>query len=219
MNRNLIVTIVVVAIIALAGGYYVMSHMQAAPQAPSQTAAETPTPQPSAAMEKASLKSFMTMVGDQQCQFNDTETGNSGTVYLNSGKMRGDFSSTVNGKPAATHMINDGTDAYIWMDDQATGFKTNLKTIEEMSGQTGVQQSVDLNKQVDYKCTGWTPDPVKFAVPTEVKFQDMSKMLQDGLKMMPSGSPSAASNAQACAACDNLEGDQQAQCKRALKCN
>lgn len=117
-------------------------------------------------------------------------------------------------------MINDGKDVYIWMDDQTTGFKTSLAAIEEMSGQTGSTQAVDLNKEVDYTCASWTVDPIMFAVPTEVKFQDMSKMMENMGAITQSPVPGAtSSNAAACAACENLEGDSQAQCKKALKCN
>jgi hypothetical protein len=225
MSRNYIIAgVVIVLLIALGGGYMMMNRNSEAPAATSENTSPAPEAQASVTTEKSSLKNFMSMQGDRQCQFNDPETGNSGTVFLNSGKMRGDFSSTVNGKVTASHMINDGKDAYIWMDDQTTGFKTNLEAIEKMSGQTGVQQTVDINKQVDYKCTGWTPDPVKFAVPTEIKFQDMSKMMEDAMKRMPNTSPNASAvsaddSKEACAACDNLEGESKDQCKRALKCN
>ena len=187
---------------------------------PSDATPEVSVSSAPATSEKASLKNFMSMVGDQKCDFSDTETGSSGVVYLNSGKFRGDFSSNVNGKVTPSHMINDGKDVYIWMDDQTTGFKTSLAAIEEMSGQTGSTQAVDLNKEVDYTCASWTVDPIMFAVPTEVKFQDMSKMMENMGAITQSPVPGAtSSNAAACAACENLEGDSQAQCKKALKCN
>ena len=182
-----------------------------------------PSVEASISTQKSSLKDFMTMTTDQQCEFKDSETGNSGTVYVSNGKMRGDFISDVNGKQAASHMINDGTTAFIWMDDQATGFKTNLEAIEKMSGQTGVSQTVDINKPVDFTCSSWTVDQAKFAVPVEIRFSDMSQMMEDAMKRMPSTmptSPVASGNSQvACAACDSLEGEAVTQCKTALKCN
>lgn len=186
-----------------------------------ETQSASPAGGSSTTTEKASLKSFMGMAGTQKCDFADPETGNSGTVYLDSGKMRGDFSSNINGKVTPSHMTHDGKDVYVWMDDQATGFKTSLEAIEQMSGQTGVSQSVDINKEVDYKCESWAVDPVKFVVPSEIKFQDMGKMMEEAMKRMPSTSlnGSANDNAAACSACNNLEGDAQTQCKKALKCN
>jgi hypothetical protein len=217
MNRNLIATIVVVILIVAASASYLFMNRPVSTPAPAGNM-ET-SAQPSPVMEKTSLKSFMSMAGTQKCDFTDPDSGNSGTVYLDSGKMRGDFSASVGGKTSMTHMINDGKNAYIWMDDQATGFKTSISAIEAMSGQTGMQQTVDINKEVNYKCESWSADPLKFAVPAEIKFQDMSKMMEDAMKRMPSSSLSPEDKAAACSACSNLEGDAQTQCKRALKCS
>lgn len=224
MSRNyLIAGIVVVLLLVLGGGYFVMNRNNQVPAATSENVTAQPSVVASLSTEKTSLKNFMTMTGTQKCQFNDSETGNSGEVYIASGKFRGDFSTNMNGKVTPSHMINDSKDVYIWMDDQATGFKTNLEAIEKMSDQTGVQQSVDFNKEVDYKCESWSIEPEKFAVPADKTFNDMSKMMRDATKLMqtaaPSGSIPAGGNAAACAACDNLEGPAQTQCKTALKCN
>ena len=118
-------------------------------------------------------------------------------------------------------MISDSKDIYIWMDNQVTGFKTSLEAIEQVSGTTGTTQTIDVNKQVDYSCGPWVVDPVKFLVPDKIKFQDMGKMMKDAAKLVPSASVavSAIPLNSACAACDNLEGDSQTQCKKALKCN
>lgn len=232
MNRNVVVTIGVLIIIAAAVGGYVFLNRSAMNPSAVQTENEAMTPVETT--NRTSLKSFMSMGGTQKCEFNDSDTGSAGTVYLNSGEMRGDFTSKIAEKQTSTHMINDGSSMYIWMDDQTTGFKTTLASVEEMSqreGTTGVSQTVDINKQslamltkqVDYKCESWTVDPTKFAVPVEVKFQDMAEMLKNLPNMMQSGSPSASvkipSSAEACVACNNLEGDAQTQCKRVLKCN
>lgn len=223
MSRNYLIAGVVVVLLLLGGGYLVMNQFTQAPAAVTENNHPLPSVQASVSTEKNSLKNFMTMTGTQKCQFTDSETGNSGTVYVASGKFRGDFSSNFDGKVTPSHMINDSKDVYIWMDDQATGFKTNLEAIEQMSGQTGVSQSVDINKEVDYKCESWSIDPDMFVVPGDKNFSDMSKMMQDAAKMMQSTSPNAsaipAGNPAACAACDNLEGAAVTQCKTALKCN
>lgn len=216
MGKNLIVTIVVVLIALGAGGYFLMNRQGTAPATSNPESVE-PSMSPTTMMEKTTLKNFMSMAGSQKCEFSDVETGSSGNVFIADGKMRGDFSSNMGGKVTSSHMINDGKDIYIWMDDQATGFKTSLTAIEEMSNQegvTGVNQTVDLNKQVDYKCESWSADQLKFAVPVEVKFQDMGAMM----KNMPSAS-AMQGNAEACKACENLEDPQRTSCRTALKCN
>lgn len=222
MNRNILVTIlVVIVIIAVGAGYMFVNNSATSPSISEK--------QPEASIvtttEKTSLKSFMSMTGTQKCNFNDPDSETSGEIYMGEGQVRGDFVSKMGDKPVTSHMVNDGTDVYVWMDDQATGFKTSLKAMEEMSNQegvTGVNQTVDLNKQVDYKCESWTLDKTKFAVPVEVKFQDVGAMMQNVQGMqsaLPNASIPAGANQAACAACDNLEGAQRTQCKTALKCN
>lgn len=221
MNRNLIITIIVVALVGLTTGYYFINQKKVN-ETPSQTATDSGIPSPSSVMEKASLKSFMTMSGTQKCDFSDQDMGSSGVVYIDSGKVRGDFNANVSGETTVTHMINDGKNAYIWMDDQETGFKTTLEAVEQMSGQTGVSQSVDINKQVDYKCESWNPDSSKFTVPSERKFTDMSKMMENAAKMMEKSSPNTSltpeENAAACSACNSVTGDSKTQCLKALNC-
>lgn len=226
MTRNLIVTIIAVILIALVGGYYFMNRFSEPPVNPINTTPAASVSQSPTISEKTSLKNFMSMGGTQKCEFSDADNKSSGSVYLNAGKMRGDFMSKVNDKETSTHMINDGTSVYIWIDDQKIGFKTTLESIEQMSnseGVTGVSKTVDINRQVDYKCGGWNADQVKFAIPTDVKFQDMGVLLKNVQNMTRSASPNASvssgGNAEACAACNNLEGEAQVQCLRALKCN
>lgn len=225
MKSNVIVTIVVVILIAAVGGYYFMNRTSETPVTPSDSIPEASISRSSTTTEKTSLKSFMSMGGNQKCEFFDS--GNqSGNIYLNSGRMRGDFISKVDNKETTTHMINDGSSVYIWMDDQTSGFKTTLESIEQMNqteGVTGVSKTVDINKKLDYKCENWSADEAKFIVPADVKFQDTTKMLQDAAKMMQKSSPNVSAlplgNVEACSACGNLEGDAQTQCKKALKCD
>lgn len=220
-NRNLVVTLGVFAVIIFAAaGYMFMNRVSVNPSAV-QTDNPTVSPAATATTEKSSLKDFMSMTGDQKCEFNDEVSGSSGFVYLNSGKMRGDFTSKVNDKESLTHMINDGSDIYIWMDGQKTGFKTTLESIEQISqteGVTGVSQTVDINKKVSYKCETWIAEQAKFKVPDGVNFQDIAAMMKK-IPSSASASGMSQTNIDACSACNNLEGDAQAQCKRALKCN
>ncbi len=223
MNKNLIVTAVVVLVVLAAGGGYLM--LNNSQQEPVMQDNQVPNSNQTLGSDRITLKDFMTMSGSKQCQFKDAESDSSGEVYIAAGKMRGDFKSKVDDDTVASYMINDGESIYIWMDNQNTGFKTSLQAMEEMSNQdgvTGVNQTVDLNKQVEYTCQNWTIEENKFLVPTEIKFQDIGAMIKSvgEVQPVPSGAsiPSDAKDA-ACAACDNLQGEQRDQCRSALKCN
>jgi len=147
------------------------------------------------------------------------------TVFFGGGKMRGDFTTTVNGKVEVSHMINDGTTVYTWVDGQAMAMKMAVSAMDNMqskapaSGQP--QPAVDPNAKHDYNCSSWTLDQATFSLPKGVDFKDFSAMMNAGASASggapvtpPSGS---ANNAAACAACNNA-GAGKAQCLAALHC-
>ncbi len=187
------------------------------------------TPQTETVMESGqSFKDLMKLSTNQQCTFTDTSTQNSGTVYGGSGKVRGDFSSVVNGTSLASHVISDGKTVYVWTDGQPQGFKMTLTEMETLPQDT-TSKSVDLDKKVDYSCNAWITDNSKFQVPTTVKFSDMSKMMKDVMgqtnsKQSTPSVPAAATKsledikASQCAACDSLPAASQAQCRQTLGC-
>lgn len=120
--------------------------------------------------------------------------------------MRGDF--------PGGHMITMDETIYYWMDGQATGYKMAM-VVPTGSAQVeaGTNTQVDLDQQLDYKCSTWVNDPSKFVLPTDVTFTDPSEMIQEALGA--SGAPKID-----CSACDAApEGAARTQCLTALKCN
>jgi hypothetical protein len=167
--------------------------------------------------EKKSLKDLMAMGDHQACTYTDEKTGSTGTIYIGKGDVRGDFSSQVNGKTVQSHMIENATDMYIWTDEQKQGMKVSLTAAKKVAGNVDMK-TIDLNQTVSYSCKAWSIEPGSFDVPSEVTFQDFSKMMNDvgNMKLQTTGNPS---NVAACSACDNLPADSQPQCKAALHCN
>lgn len=220
MNRNLLVTLIVISVIAAAaGGYLFMNRSQSAPVVNQSQEVST---SPASSSEKIALKDLMNISGSQKCQFSDKENESNGVIYISDRKMRGEFNAKGGEKNNMTYMVNDGKDIYIWMDDQTTGFKTSLQAVEQMSqqqGMTGVNQTVDLNRPVDYSCENWIKDETKFAVPVEVKFQDTGALMKNLPQVVQSANPQASVSSAACAACNNLQGEERDQCRTALKCN
>ena len=174
MNKTLIIAIVAVVLLLLGvGGFLLMSQSKPATRntvSVSPSSSESPN-----TTQKTSLKSLMSLGANQTCTFTDAATGSSGTMYIGRGTARGDFQSTVSGRTTMSHMINDGTVVYVWMDGQAQGFKSSLDAIEKLSG--SAQNTVNVNAEVDYSCTPATPDAAKFTVPTDVTFSDFSNLM------------------------------------------
>jgi hypothetical protein len=124
-------------------------------------------------------------------------------VYVASGKMRGDFSTVVNGQTNVAHMLIADNTMYTWIDGTDTGYKMS---VEATAGDSGSQSQMDLNQPVDYDCGSWSPDQSAFNVPAGINFMTAGSF--------GTGAPDAAQ----CSTCDQLSGDAKAQCKAALKC-
>lgn len=222
-NTGLVVAILLVLLILGGGGFFLFSRSRSKTKDTSSQAAQTEQAAPTAtnAMQKQSLKNLMSMSSNQMCTFQDNETGSAGTMYIGSGKVRGDFTGKMTSTTVTSHMIATGQEVYMWMDGQKTGFKMTMSAME--TPQASVSNTVDLNRQVAYECSPQTPDASLFAIPTTVTFTDYSKMMQNPAGMMESTKSGSTGidpkvKAQQCAACAQLPASQQAQCKAALKC-
>lgn len=166
-----------------------------------------------------SLKEIMASNKPVKCDYTDTQSDGStvqGTSYIASGKMRGDFSSTVNGKTTSGHMIMADNTSYTWIDGMSTGFKVSLSALSTTTtGQSSSsQQGIDPEKKVDYKCSSWTPDNSQFTLPSGITFTDFSAILKtqtSGKATTGSGS-TGASGSQCAAACASAPAAYQAQC-------
>jgi hypothetical protein len=198
MNTKVLYGILAVIVIAI--GAFVLTNGGG-----KKSAATTATTTASVAQPQT-LKDLARSETPQKCEFEDSTNAakTAGVVYVASGKVRGDFTATTQGKNYSAHMISDGVTAYTWMDGMATGFKVAFST----ASTSEMQQGLDANKNLNYKCSSWTADQTMFQLPTSVKFTDMSATLKTGV----SGS------ANACSACDLAPEPQRAQCRAALKC-
>ena len=201
MNKNVLIAIAVVVLLALGGAYFLYGR----PSSPLTSTSGTPT----TSSAKKSLKDLIALGSSQQCKFQDA-AGNSGTMYVSGGKSRGDFTSTANGATVGSHMLYDGQAMYIWMDGQSQGYKSTLDATSAPDSAAG-SQAMDVNQALDYDCSSWSVAATSFTPPAGIEFLDASAMLAPG-------TPGTGSSDQ-CAACASLTGDSQAQCLTTLNCN
>lgn len=213
MNNKLILAVGAVVIIGVIA-FFVM-------RGPANNSPSEETSDKNITSAKMSMKSLIGSASPQECTFINKESGSdtAGTVYVMSGKMRGDFNSTVNGKAELSHMIVDGDTSYVWTDSPAQGFKVSLA---DMSKQQNNQNSVDVNKEVDYSCKGWSPDSGKFALPSNITFSDLGELMKNSLPPQGAagGVPTGGTDVKSaqCGACDSLTGEERAACRAALGC-
>ncbi len=196
-------------VVVLAVGYLMMNRQQS----PSTVAgdaqvAESKTPQ--------SLKDLMTSGRPMKCEFKDdaSEMKTAGTVYVSGKKVRVDFAVTEKEKVTNSHMIVDDTTAYTWMEGQKEGYKLSISEEDKAKAEN---QTVDPDKKMDYACEKWSGDQSSFAVPADIKFQDLNAMMPS-VNAQGNGSGALDVKALQCAACDQAPEASRAQCKQALGC-
>jgi hypothetical protein len=209
------------AIIVSVGGLFGIHKTPAKPMVsitPTQQAEKaTTTPKPMA------IKDFLTMKGSQKCTFSDTKGSDKteGVVYSTGGKMRGDITTTVNGKTTTMHMIGDDTTMHMWMDGQSQGYTSSTSVVTTGNAHVNISQiNSTINKNYKYNCTPSSTNESEFKVPSDVQFMDVSKMIPS----IPAISttiavPSMDVKTMQCGVCDKMTGPAQAQCKLSLNCN
>jgi len=220
-NGKIAGVVIVIILIALVVWYFTSGRSK------KDTKSGTETTQDQLAAESPkSLKELLALGKSQKCTY--SEANNQGMFYFADGKMRGDFEATENGQAMTTHMIRADGYQYVWVGGQG-GLKikeADLKKFETQANQ-GNNQTPDLNERVNYTCQNWSGDSAKFAVPTDVEFNDFGALFE-GLGMPVPGNenieetivtdetPGAGAQ---CAVCNQLPaGDQRNACLQALGC-
>lgn len=131
-------------------------------------------------LTKGSIANLLTSGKNVNCTMTYPDGKGSGIIYVSGKKMRGDFMVNVESLgEVKSSMIQDGEYAYLWSDADKKGTKFKVSGIPTPSPiANSSNQSVDLNQEVDLKCSSWGVDPSKFTVPSDVEFTDMSAMME-----------------------------------------
>ena len=220
MNKKIILATAAIVLLAVSCG------KKTPHPASNQPAQESNQPAASQS-QNTSLKDLLSLGKAQKCEVSykmGDGSQSQGTLYIASNKVRGDFSSEVQGKTYTSHMINDGSYIYTWVDGM-NGYKFDAKYSQSTNSEDKNSQykSVDPNAKYDYSCSGWNEDSSLFMPPSNITFSAIMNPNANGGAGSSSGSGvkaqgSANANANACSACDSLSGNAKIQCKAALKC-
>jgi len=136
--------------------------------------------------------------------------------------MRGDYTSTRDGKTSTMHTLFMDNFVYMWTDGEKKGFKMEFDpnspqpTSEGTVGQVSPQEQVDLDKKVDIDCSRWSVDQSLFKLPDGVEFTDFSAMIPATPQVQVEDAPSQTDK---CSVCSSLPSDSKTQCLEALGCN
>lgn len=179
MNKNILYWIIGIIIVILV----IMLVSSLGQKGPASTDGSVQPAQPAASAVRQSIHDLIASGATKTCTFSIAPTastsGMSGTIYLASGDMRGDFVTTdTAGKATNAHMIiASGTD-YLWTDTNAKGVKVAWSVAASSTILSDRPGSVNVNEPADYSCTSATPDQSQFTLPTTISFTDVTSMVK-----------------------------------------
>lgn len=216
-QRTTILGSLVVVVIGLVLFFFLRSQEQQI--ASNQPAGQMATEESEPKTQSRSFKELLDTGAPVQCHINETISGSRvvGSVYVGSGKMRGDFDTTLeNGERVKAHMITVNETAHVWSDAAMTGIKVKLSETEKLSAEQKTQ-GIDPDKKYNVDCGAWVVDQSVFTLPADVTFQELN------VGAAASGGTSA--NTEdikkfTCSVCDQAPpGEARDRCKAQYQCN
>jgi hypothetical protein len=170
MKKNLIIVIIILA--AAAGGYLLTQKDSDVSTNPEVSVSQTPTG------KKMSFSSFLENdKGSYKCVVNQDVQGieSLGLVYISNGKVRGDFSTSVQGMSIDTSFIVKDGYSYAWNSLTKNGFKFKASGDKgQVNPGTSTSGTYSWNAEQigDYDCQDWNEDSSVFALPTNITFSE-----------------------------------------------
>lgn len=211
MNTKLLAIGAALILLLAAGGFYLFGQ-----SGKTQTPSDNSTTATENDNNSKSLMDLISSGQSQRCTFETSgEDGTTkGTAYVSGTNARTDIVTTVDGKESEISMIRKGDDNYIWGSDLEQGIKMTL-SLDELSKNSQATQytgSVDPNQKVNFNCMPWTVDDSLFTPPANIKFTDMSAIMEK-MKGTTGTMPNTS-------VCDSIEDpDDKASCIKALSGN
>lgn len=175
--------------------------------------------------QSGTLRSLLASGQPQTCTFSLDQSDGSvvngtGQLYVDNGKMRGDFKINSNGQTMTAHTVVMDNAVYSWIDGMGTGNKMAMSADSSATDNNqAVKDSSGLDQNVNYKCQPAAADDSKFDLPVNVKFNEIvagQVTNTDGANTAPSGQPTPAKVD--CTICDQAPDNQRAACLAALGC-
>jgi hypothetical protein len=171
---RIIIGLLIVGAVVFGGYTLLKNNKDTAPvvESQQQVVKEESTTQPTG--KKMAFAQFVEQGGAYECTVTqyvgDIDT--TGTVFINKGKIRGEFTTQVNGMNVTSSMLVRDGFTYAW---SSMAPKNGVKIAVQAGAsdtQAGTSGSYSWNAEQigDYDCKSWSPDEATFAIPTSVTF-------------------------------------------------
>lgn len=216
MSKNLIIALVIgVFILAGIGAYMVLGNRDSGQSIAPEQAQQAEQMQDQV-VEGRSLIDLMRENQNLTCTYSGEDIG-SGTVYLSSGRVRGEFEIETDEGVIDSNIISVDQKIYVWSDDSEQGVTFSVEEIEDVNEEEQRPNTVDLEEKFDYQCSRWSVNEDFFVPPADIEFIDFGEFM-DIESIMQSDQEPIQGTQEQCAACEGLSGEARTQCLNALGC-
>lgn len=130
--------------------------------------------------KKMAFSQFVKQGGSYECtvkQYIDAGMvqATEGKVFINGEKLRGDFTTSVQGMNVKSSLIVRDGFAYAWTSMTSTGYKLPVSIDDSGNVKAGTSGSYAWNAEQigDYDCKPWTANESQFTIPTSITFKTM----------------------------------------------
>lgn len=219
-SKQALVGIITAAIILIgAAGVFLYSQNKPSEKQPISTSASVNEENKSEMT--SSLSELLKSEQTQECSFSYDEISGgktSGITYLSGENMRTDLTMDNNNKITNVYVVRNGNDSYIWGSEfpNNTGLRMTISVDELVNGES-TKKYFDPDRKLNYNCKPWTIDASVFIPPSNIKFSDLSQMMQGFMNTTKtSGAPTGTTNN--CSMCNFLTGDAKNACTQQLGC-
>ncbi len=152
--------------------------------------------------QSTSMRELLAMGKSQKCTVSSsttdddgTKTESTGVIYISGDKIAQEVIVTSTDKDMPKiemSMVSDGSYMYTWnTQEKNQGMKMKITETANESDEDNTSQSgaVDMDDELNVKCSPWIADNSKFSVPKDVQFTDLSEMMKN-IPTMPANIPS-----------------------------
>lgn len=218
MNKNILIGIG--AIVIIAGGAWFFASNNGSTDTDINGTDDTMEQFEEESLSAKTLRELLISGKSLTCDFSHEEDGieQTGTVYIDGERVRGDFFLGLEDSDEEAHMIRDKEWVYTWggpFGDEGEGLKVAVREVETDNNEVGEykEDTFDIDKETDYACRSWRADEEKFTPPSDITFREFS--FSAALKEAAAGVDIELN----CNVCDQAPGEEaQAQCRQALGC-
>lgn len=179
MLKTKIIVGIIALVIAL-GGYQLVYKNNSDKSTQNTSGSETKDMTAQSKGKKMAFSQFVKQEkGAYKCEVKQvlSDMESKGTVYINNGDIRGDYTTIAEGREIDSHVIIKGGFSYNWSSTLPSfGVKIKIQTNETGNTETSTQGTYSWNAEQigDYDCKEWTVDESMFTLPNGVTFNDFT---------------------------------------------